>query len=261
MYSFVFVASRLAFAFALLAVAWSPAGAADLGDYNRGGYKDYGDPIVVPPSYFSWTGFYIGGHLGYGWGSSSSFNLPNSGNGDAFDGNLDGINNHPYGWLGGATLGYNWQTDAFVFGFESDIGYIGADETESGPDGFASAEYGGYGTLTARLGYGEDRWLGYVKGGLAVADIDNRAGAISGGVVDGTDFTKLHEVKTGWALGGGIEYAFQPNMSMKVEYLYMDFADDRSGNLDGDRFEHENSLHTVKVGINYNFQRIVEPLR
>ncbi len=256
----VFVASRFAFAFAYMAIAWSPASAADLGAYNRGGYKDYGDPIVVPPSYFSWTGFYIGGHLGYGFGSSSLFNLPNAGNGDAFDG-LDGFDSNPYGWLGGVTLGYNWQTDAFVFGFETDIGYIGAQDRERNDFGFASADYGGYGTLTARIGYGEDRWLGYVKGGFAFADIENRAGAINGGVVDITDFTKLREIKTGWALGAGVEYAFQQNMSMKVEYLYMDFGDERSGNADGDRFEHENDLHTIKVGVNYSLQRITEPLR
>ncbi len=261
MYKYVFVASRFAFAFACLAVAWSPASAADLGDYNRGGYKDYGDPIVVPSSYFSWTGFYIGGHLGYGWGSSSSFNLPGSGNGDAFDGTVDGFNNHPYGWLGGVTLGYNWQTDAFVFGLESDIGYLAADDTERNSDGFAKAKYGGYGTLAARLGYGEDRWLGYVKGGFAFADIENRAGEISGGVVDTSDFTKLREVHTGWTLGAGMEYAFQPNMSMKVEYLYMDFGDDRSSNIDGDFFEHENDIHTLKVGVNYSFQRVEAPLK
>lgn len=259
MYKCVSVASRFAFAFAFAAAAWSPASAADLGGYHRS-YKDYGEPIVVPPPYFSWTGFYIGGHLGYGWGSSSSRNLPDAGNGDAFNG-LDGFNTHPYGWLGGATLGYNWQTDAFVFGFEGDLGYLGIQDTVRNSEGFASAEYGGYGTLTARIGYGQDRWLFYTKGGAAFADIDHRAGAITGGVVDGTDFTKLDEVKTGWALGAGVEYAFQPNMSMKIEYLYMDFGKDRSGNLDGDVFAHENDIHTVKVGINYSLQRVIEPLK
>ncbi|NJM35770.1 MAG: hypothetical protein HC850_14960, partial [Rhodomicrobium sp.] len=114
----------MVFAFALSAVAWGPASAADLGNYNRS-YKDYGDPIVVPPSYFSWTGFYIGGHVGYGWGSSSSYNREGSGNGDAFDG-LDGFNSNPYGWLGGASLGYKLANRCFRFSaFEADIGYLG----------------------------------------------------------------------------------------------------------------------------------------
>ena len=260
MWKRVSVASRLVFASAFMAAAWSPVGAADLGKYRRGGYKDYGDPIVVPSSYFSWTGFYIGGHLGYGWGTSSSYNMPGVGNGDAFDG-LDGFKFRPNGVLGGVSLGYNWHTDAFVIGFEGDIGYLAVDETEETSAGFATAEYSGYGTLAARAGYGGDRWLGYVKAGVAFADIENQAGAISGGAKDVTDFTKLHEVRTGWALGGGVEYAFQPNMSMKIEYLYMDFGDESSINADGDRFNHENDIHTLKVGVNYSFQHVIEPLK
>ena len=40
---------------------------------------------------------------------------------------------------------------------------------------------------------------------------------------------------------------------MKSEYLYMDFGNERSTNLDGDRFEHRNQLHTWKVGLNYKW--------
>lgn len=262
MYKCVGAASRFVFAFATAAAVWSPASAADLGDYDRGykGYKDYGDPIVVPQGYFSWTGFYIGGHLGYGWGTSSSANRSGVGNGDAFDG-ASGFTIEPRGWLGGVTLGYNWQTDAFVFGVEGDLGYLGAEDSQRSSTAFTSADYGGYGTLTARIGYSDDRWLFYGKGGAAFADIENRAGAVVGGVNDASDFTKNHDVHTGWALGGGVEFAFQPNMSLKAEYLYMDFGDDDSGNLDGDVFRHENDIHTLKVGLNYSFQRVFEPLK
>jgi outer membrane immunogenic protein len=261
MWKCVFVASRLAFAFAFMAAAWGPASAADLGrdrgykDYS----KDYGDPIVVP-AYFSWTGFYIGGHLGYGWGTSSSFNNPDLGNGDAFDG-ADGFSINPNGGLAGVSLGYNWQTDAFVFGVEGDLGYLGADDGDRNALGFANAEYGVYGTLTARIGYAEDRWMFYAKGGLAFADIENNAGAIAGGVVTAADFTHAHEVRAGWALGAGVEFAFQRDLSMKIEYLYMDFEGDRSTNIDGDVFGHENDIHTVKVGLNYSLQRVIEPLK
>lgn len=255
----VCVASRIGFALAFATVGWGPASAADLRDYNRS-YKDGDDAIVVPQSYFSWNGFYLGGHLGYGSGSSSSFNDAGAGNGDAFDGG-DGISFDPAGWMAGVTLGYNWQFDAFVFSLEADVGYLGADESQSNGIGFASAEYGGYGTLTGRLGYAQDRWLFYAKGGLAFADIENRAGDLDGGLIDGTDFTKIQEVHTGWALGLGVEYAFQRDLSMKIEYLYMDFGEDHSRNLDGDVFQHENDLHTVKVGVNYSLQRVYEPLR
>ena len=259
MFKCVCAASRCVFAFAFVAAAWGTANAADLGDHNRS-YKDYGDPIVVPPDYFSWTGFYLGAHLGYGWGSSSSVNLPGAGNGNAFDG-ADGIDIEPDGWLGGVTLGYNWQTDAFVFGVESDLGYLGAGDSRRTAIAFGTADYGGYGTLAARLGYADDRWMFYAKGGFAFADIENRAGAAFGGVTEPLDATRLREIKAGWALGAGVEFAFRPDVSMKLEYLYMDFEDDRSGNLDGDVFRHENDIHTLKVGLNYSLQREFEPLR
>lgn len=258
----VFAASRVAFACVVAVAASIPAGAADLRNYNNRSMKDYDDgPIVVPRSqYFSWTGPYIGAGIGYGWGSSSSFNVLNSGNGDAFDG-ADGFSIEPHGWLAGVSLGYNWQFDNLVVGLESDLGYLGADDTQENALGFAHAEYSGYGTLTARLGYAQDRWMFYAKGGLAFADIENTAGAFTAGDIDPSDFTKDDGIKTGWALGAGVEYAFQRDLSMKIEYLYMDFGEDRSTNFDGDSFRHENDIHTVKVGLNYSLQRIYDPLK
>jgi outer membrane immunogenic protein len=256
----VFAASRVAFACVLAVAASIPAGAADLGNYNRS-MKDNDDgPIVVPRSYFSWTGLYLGGSVGYGWGSSSSFNLPDSGNGDAFNG-ADGFSVEPHGWLAGVSLGYNWQFDTFVFGLEGDLGYLGADDNRENALGFAHAEYGGYGTITGRLGYAQDRWLFYAKGGLALADIENTAGAFTDGDIDPADFTKDTGIRAGWALGAGVEYAFQRDLSMKIEYLYMDFGNDRSSNFDDDDFRHENDIHTIKVGLNYSLQRIYDPLR
>ncbi len=174
---------------------------------------------------------------------------------------VSGFNVHPNGWLGGVSVGYNWQMDAFVVGAEADLGYLGADDSQGNSTGFAAAEYGGYGTLTGRIGYGEDRWLFYMKGGLALADIENRASARVDSVIVEEDYTKLHDMRAGWTLGGGVEYAFQPDLSMKVEYLYMDFGSDRSGNFDGDVFRNENDIHTLKVGLNYRLQRVFEPLK
>lgn len=256
-----FVALRLVLASVVSMAAWCSAQAADLDDYPggyRGSYKD--QPIVVPAG-FSWTGFYIGGHLGYGAGNSSTYNVPGAGNGAGFDGVNDGFEMDPHSWMGGIHIGYNWQFDAFVFGLESDLGYLDAEERNEDLTGFADTEYGGYGTATARIGFAAERWMFYVKGGFAFADVQNLAGDIDAGVIDPSDFTKQHEIKTGWALGGGAEFAFQRDWSMKVEYLYMDFGDDRSSNIDGDIFQHENDIHTLKVGLSYFPQQILEPLK
>jgi outer membrane immunogenic protein len=254
----VCVASRIAFACALYGASLAPVAAADLG-----GYPDYRPPrqndgIVVPAVYFTWTGLYLGGNLGYGWGSTSSKNGPGS---NGYDGAYDSFVLHPYGLLGGAQIGYNWQTDTFLFGLEADAGYLGTNDAKRTSTGFADTDYGGYGTLTARIGYADSRWLLYTKGGLAFANITNQAGAISGGAEDLTDKTTKDELQLGWTIGGGMEYAFRPDWSMKIEYLYMDFGDVNSTNVDGDLFIHDNSLHTVKVGFNYRLQDAYEPLK
>lgn len=250
----VFVASSL-----LLPLAVSlhspPVHAADLDWRNDRSLKD--EPIVVPRRLFSWTGFYIGGHIGYGWGDSSTTDAT----GGAFDGGTDGFVIHPSGWLGGLQGGFNWQYGNAVLGVEVDFGYLGVSDDERTSVAFVDTEYGGYGTLAARLGWAQERWLFYLKGGLALAQIENRAGAIVAGAVDPTDLTEADEIRSGWALGGGVEYAFQPNWSLKLEYLYMDFGSDESANIDGDRFEHENDLHSVKVGLNYRIPIDQEPLR
>ena len=174
--------------FSPAAMTGGPALAADLGDWRSApSMKD--EPIVVPRYPFSWTGFYIGGHLGYGWGNSSTG--PRSG--APFDGGGDGFTVQPSGWLGGVQGGYNWQIDKVVFGVEGDLGIIGAEDRQTSSTEFTKADYGGYGTLTARLGYAEERWLFYLKGGAAFANIENTAGAIAGGAVDATDLTKDDE--------------------------------------------------------------------
>jgi len=231
-----------------------PAQAADLDWRSDRSLKDDG-PIIVPRAAFSWTGFYIGGHVGYAWGHSSTFS-----DDDGFDGE-SGFSIHPSGWLGGVHAGYNWQADTFLVGIEAELGMIGASDDQSSALAFVDAEYGGYGTVAARLGFAADRWLFYIKGGLALANIENRGGAIVGGVIDPTDFTSVEEIRAGWTLGGGAEYAFQRDWSLKVEYLYMDFGEDSSGNLDGDSFRHDNDLHTIKVGVSYRLQSYQEPLR
>lgn len=249
----VCVASRIAFACAVYGASLAPLAAADLGGYSdyRGGMR--GDGIVVPALYFAWTGLYVGGNLGYGWGSTSSSSAAVLGS-HAFD-----IN--PNGFLGGGQVGYNWQNDAFLFGLEGDVGYLGADDSDRTSTAFANAEYSGYGALTARIGYANARWLFYAKGGLAFANILNEAGAIVGGVEDPYEKTSKEEIHTGWALGAGTEYAFQRNWSMKFEYMYMDFGEQHTTNADGDSFTHENDIHTLKVGFNYRPSMGYEPLK
>lgn len=258
MWKVVFVAFCL-LVFSSLSQSGGQAKAADLDwrtdrNYRGGGYKD--EPVMVPRYRFSWTGFYLGGHLGYSWGDSAT-----RGSVGAFDGGGDGFVIHPSGWVTGLQGGYSWQQGNLVYGIEGDLGFLSADDEQSSATAFFQTEYGGYGTLTGRLGYAEDRWLFYLKGGIALANIENRAGALVGGAIDPTDLTETDDTRLGWTIGTGAEFAFNPSWSLKIEYLYMDFGQDSSTNIDGDLFRHDNDLHTIKVGINYRFQPVDIPLR
>jgi len=180
-------------------IAAAPASAADMP--NRGPvYK------AAPAPVFNWTGFYFGGHVGYGWGDTT------------FAGANDGF-------LGGLQLGYNWQLSRnIVFGIEGDIS---GTDMNNGP-AISHIDY--LGTLRARAGYTWDRTMIYGTGGLAW----NRSSLLG-----------FHDTDTGYALGAGIEWAFAPNWSTKIEYMYYNFDNVTTlGNTD---------ISTVKVGLNYRF--------
>ncbi len=213
----------------------------------------------------SWHGLYIGVNLGYGWGDSKSSATGVPGILGAFDGGAGftngGISADSRGLVGGAQIGYNWQFNNLILGVEAEAGYLGLKERQidgvgdANPQGqgFASARFGAFGTLTARVGFTFDRTLVYAKGGLAIAKVKNQAGDFDAGVIDLSDFTANSATKVGWTVGAGLEYAFTNNWRGRLEYQYMDFGDERSTNLDGDFFNHRNKVQTVRVGLNYYF--------
>jgi outer membrane immunogenic protein len=239
---------------ALPATLW----AADL-KVKKPVYKAPPAPVAM---YTDWSGFYVGGHLGYGWADSSSTGTGIGGAGagpfEAALGTSVGVS--PGGWLAGIQFGNNWLYQQYLLGFEVDVGYLGIKgDTTAGSD-LARVQYGWYGVLAGRLGVTYDNMLLYAKGGLAMARIANDASNLIGGVVDGADFSTTSGVRTGWALGAGLEYALSRQWSVKGEYLYMDFGSVTSGNADGDTFEHKNSVHTAKLGLNYRFGAIAGPI-
>src|SRR5271155_4236849 len=76
-------------------------------------------PPPPPPPAWSWTGFYVGGNVGYGWGSSS-VNATFVDTAGIFL-STGSTTVHPDGVIGGGQIGYNWQSGNWVPGFEADI--------------------------------------------------------------------------------------------------------------------------------------------
>jgi outer membrane immunogenic protein len=192
---------------------------------------------VMAPA-FSWTGFYLGAHAGYGWAQARYTAVAPLVNGS--------INAN--GFFGGIQGGYNWQMNNFVFGIEADVS--GASMNRTYLDGVTGDTYRAsvpfMSSVRARAGFAADRALFYVTGGLGVATFQDRYIDVSAA----TTFT-ASSTRAGYALGGGIEYAFTPNWTAKAEYMYYGFGDRRNVIVAGDRVRTD--IHTVKLGINYLF--------
>ncbi len=240
------------------------AGAANAADLYKGGsLKDA--PAFVPPP--TWTGFYIGAHVGGAWGE-----LQNNYTYDPYWGYAaDSWKTTNDGVFGGGTLGYNWQTGAFVLGFEADFGAIGFSNTNNWGGGYGYGYYGDYwykqdtsfyADVTGRLGYAAGPALFYVKGGWAYLDNSNTFGF---GNISGHNWND--NSLDGWTVGGGIEYMWSPSWSIKAEYLYFDFGKQGHDLYDvtyfpyHDRWEDQLTLNTFKVGLNYHVGNAYAPLK
>jgi outer membrane immunogenic protein len=239
-------------------VAASGAYAADLPIYTKA------PPPVIPV--WTWTGFYVGGNVGYSFGrASTDFNEsgtvtsvlsnttpgggPLPGNGTTATTTAAALGNaaaNMDGWLGGLQAGYNWQIQQWVLGLEADIQATGQKDdplfcaTAGCPAGSlfgtSATRLPWFGTVRGRAGYSwniapNQPVMLYITGGLAYGEIDE---TYSEGVVGGpTSMTTFHSTRAGWTAGAGGEGRIgQTNWTAKVEYLYMDLGSD-TGALGG----------------------------
>lgn len=227
----------LALAAGVSLIALGTGFAADLG--ARPVYK----APPAPAPMFSWTGLYIGGHVGYGWGNNDwtdTTNFVGGGAGATYGNDTDGF-------LGGLQAGYDWQfAPNWVLGIEGQVSWNNIDgSTTYGPlTTTFTNEYNWLSSVTGRLGYTGGNWLLYGKGGVAFADFDHTVN------IPGFAAT-VSDTKVGWTAGAGLEYAFAPAWSGKIEYQYYDFGSDTYTALAP--FEVDNNIHTIKAGLNWRF--------
>jgi outer membrane immunogenic protein len=200
-----------------------------------------------PPPVFSWTGPYIGLHVG---GAVDGTTKLTSGPFTTSFGR-DGV-------FGGLHLGYNQQFNWLVLGLQAEYNFAGIDgETTNGPFFFRSS-LRQFGSVDGRLGIALDRWLIYAIGGFAYAD--QRYSIVNDGIPLTRDFGSN---EYGWNVGGGVEYALFGNWTGRVEYRYYNwgngFTDPLNyGLLNGalgifPTFTTRQELHTVRAGITYKF--------
>lgn len=219
-------------------------------------------PVKAPPpvAIYNWTGWYVGGNIGYSWGRATTEQTDTVSNfatlrafsaGGAPLTNLGGValplvsatvtttgattsKANVDGFVGGAQFGYNWQFDRYwLLGFEAD--FQGSAEKGSADSCSiagcpAGAFYGSadhhlkwFGTVRGKLGWlPHERVVLYATGGLAYGHLESD---YISGVIGGTLLTASRSTtRAGWTVGGGVEGAIDRNWTIKLEYLYMDLG-------------------------------------
>jgi high affinity Mn2+ porin len=218
-------------AFGALALG-SPAIAADL-------------PLKAPylrPA-FDWSGFYIGAHTGYSFGTSAAtFVDPAIASGSGVASGL----------IGGVQAGYNYHlSSGLLFGVEADLtfpNYLPTNHVLTKfvtPRSDAEERWDYFGTVRGRVGYARGPWLAYATGGFAFA------GERFLNTPAGLDIEEKHiNVRPGWAAGAGFEYAFAPHWTAKLEYLYTQFGKADVRFPSGAQYSSTLDFHSLRIGLN-----------
>ena len=249
-----------------VALTGSAAFAADLP------YRAPPPVYLPPPPIFTWTGIYIGGQIGYAWGSGNN-------NFDGFDPfRLALINTSvggtPNGVIGGAHVGYNWQVNQWVFGLEGTVNGTSLSNTAVAvfPVAFGGSTLTAHstadiqGSIRGRLGVAWDRALIYATGGVAFGGFNTNF-SIAAPAVPFFATSSFSNTRVGWTVGGGIEYAITNNWSIRAEYRYTNFGNIRDGLFAGTfpvagSFVNERrqlNQNQVQVGFSYKFDLYTPP--
>jgi outer membrane immunogenic protein len=170
------------------------------------------------------------------------------------------------GWLGGFQAGYNWQTGNIVLGVEGDYDFANIQGTTACVVVFnCSVKQNWVADFTGRIGVAPiERLLMYVKGGVAWADEKYTFGnSISAGGAAVAINASATNTRTGGLMGMGVEYAFMPHWSAKIEYDYIDFGTANVSQtlvttpaipeLPTIATQHKDTESLMKAGVNYRF--------
>jgi high affinity Mn2+ porin len=220
-------------------------------------------PLKAPPiTNYDWTGFYVGGHIGYAWGNSDWAATGADGNASGSLNFSQGVNvfNETGSWNEGVQFGYNAMLrNRFVLGVEADFtfpAYQNLSGLSTGNTATYAAGNNSYtdtllasGTVRGRIGYAPGNWLFYATGGLAWTVDQFTLAQQSSGLSP-----VAQQPRVGWVAGVGAEFPISGHWTGKVEYLYTQYGS-TSVNFSGlgDQINSNLSLQEVRLGLNYQF--------
>jgi high affinity Mn2+ porin len=190
----------------------------------------------------AWSGWYLGGHTGYARGKADSVFSESPAASSAF-GSLDG----------GALIGYSVELRSrLVLGLETDVSFPdfgdGDDLVSSRQTtlGSVAERLDLFGHARGRMGYAFDRWLLYGAGGFAWS----LGRFIQSSGQPPMDDERLH-LRPGWTMGAGIELAFAPHWSTRLEYLYDRFGSASTTFASGASAKSTMGLHSVRLALDW----------
>jgi high affinity Mn2+ porin len=231
-------------------------------------------PPAASPSY-DWTGFYVGGHLGYALGGSNWSATQIGAAAPAVGGNFGFSNAYNFSSGNGSYFlgfqgGYDYMTAArWLFGVRADVSFPsfvgGTDTITSGPTGTVSelqrVELSG--NVLGRVGYAPDigarHWLFYATGGMAWSfnqfTRTQLAGTPAGGTAaPGTAENVFLAPRIGGAVGAGLEVALPAHWTAQLQYLFTDYGTTSvTFPLGAQRLTSDQTLHQLTLGLNYRF--------
>jgi high affinity Mn2+ porin len=236
-------------------------------------------PTKAPPpalNSYDWTGFYVGGHLGYAAGGSNWSATQAGGAAPSLNGTLDFANAYNFStgrgsYALGLQAGYDYMAASrWLLGVAADISFpssLGGNRT-IGSALIGQANYSEQvefsGTVRGRVGYAPNlgmgsHWLFYATGGVAWSfDQFSRmqlAGIPAGGTAfPGTLENKFLAPRVGGAVGAGLEVALASHWTAQLEYLFTDYGT-RSVMFPAgaQRFDSDLRLSELRAGLNYRF--------
>jgi Carbohydrate-selective porin len=208
-----------------------------------------GDPVTSPPDKpfdtgSVWGGWYLGGHVGYarGTGNTTLSDPAPQGSASSF-GSL----------YGGALVGYGVQLRSrFLLGLEADVSFpnfLDDDDLISlrkTAGGSVAERLDLLSRARGRLGCPFDRWLVYAAGGFAWS---------LGRFIQSPGPTQAQEerlhFRPGWTMGAGVEFAFAPRWTTRIEYLYDRFGTTSATFASGTSTESTMALHSVRLALSW----------
>jgi outer membrane immunogenic protein len=203
----------------------------------------------------SWAGCYLGGNLGYSWGTGS-------GTVDDTGGGSTSFKDHLKGGMAGGQLGCNQQTNNFVWGLETDFqaSWERAHtnfslDSNDGINIFDGTDKNTWlGTTRLRGGVVINNLLFYGTGGVAYGhyklDLIGSGLGTAGGPLD------ISKTKAGLVFGGGIESPFVNGWNWRIEFLHtqIKFSDTHvMGILDTLNTRVKETDNIIRIGLNYRF--------